>query len=97
MGIDLISKIQIHEKISIHSSFWLLYTFWLIDIICSLINIYQVPTMWTGTMFGTGGIGVVKTNIVPVLYKSMNVFDAKEQNSDSQRWMLSWIRLRLQG
>lgn len=53
--------------------------------------------MWTDTMFGTGGTGVIKTNIVPALYKSMSVFDAKEWNSDSQRWMLSWIRLRHQG
>lgn len=88
---------QIHEKIPIHSSFWLLYTFQLIDLICSLISIYQAPTMWTGTVFGTGGTGVVKTNIVLALYKPMNIFDAKEINSGSQRWMLSWIRLRLQG
>lgn len=47
--------------------------------------------MWTGTMFGTGGTGVVKTNIIPSLYKPLNIFDAKERNSGSQRWMLPFI------
>lgn len=56
---------QIHEKRAIHSSFWLLYAFNKYHL---LISIYQAPTMWTGTVFGTEIIGVVKTVIVPALY-----------------------------
>lgn len=85
VGVDVIFKMQIHEKISIHSSLWVLYTFQLIYIICSLINVYQAPTMWTGTVFNTGVTGVVKTDIVSALcYKGIHEsFHVKERNFDS--------------
>lgn len=80
VGVDVIFKMQIHEKTSIHNSLWVLYTFQLIDIICSLIDVYQTPTMWTGIVFDTGVTSVVKTDIVPALCYggSMKVFMLKE-------------------